>query len=261
MKDPKKGSAEKSWQHNKKQYDLYAREYDDKRHIPTCAFWNNQLDTPAIAKLLGRNLRRKQILDLGCGTGIFTLKMLTLGAKVIGLDNSQSMIKIAAARMPKMRFIIGDARRLPFTPDSFDIVVSNLLIHYLKDLGSLFGEINRVLAPDGEYVFSFHHPIAEVADYRVTDGKVTAQLHPYHHSNSYQWRMSKEMVLISYHHTFENIFGALKKSGFMVADLCEPRPRKGSQSINPTAYAITSQFPNFCAIKAVKILRAANTSL
>jgi ubiquinone/menaquinone biosynthesis C-methylase UbiE len=255
MKDVRKGSAEKSWRHNRKQYDLYAKDYDDKRRKPEWAFWNNQLDTPAVAKLLGKNLRGKQVLDLACGTGIFTLKMAALGAKVIGLDTSQSMIKIASARAPKTRFIVGDARRLPFGAGSFDIVVSNLLIHYLKDLKSLFAEINRVLVPDGEFVFSFHHPIAEVADYRVTEGKATAELHPYYHNDSYQWRMGKDMVLISYHHTFTDIFGALNQSGFVVADLCEPRPRKSSKPINPRAYEITSQFPNFCAIKAVKILK------
>jgi ubiquinone/menaquinone biosynthesis C-methylase UbiE len=252
MKEPQKGSAEQSWRHNKKQYDLYAKEYDEKRHKPEWAFWNNYLDTPAVAKLLGKNLRGRQVLDLACGTGIFSRKMTALGAKIIGLDTSQSMIKIASARAAKTRFIVGDARRLPFETGSFDIVVSNLLIHYLKDLKPLFAEIDRVLVADGEFVFSFHHPIAEVANYRIVRGKATAELHPYYHNDSYRWGMAKKMVLISYHHTFTDIFSALKKSGFVVADLCEPRPRKGSKSINPRAYEVTSQFPNFCAIRAVK---------
>jgi ubiquinone/menaquinone biosynthesis C-methylase UbiE len=252
MKIPQKSSTEKSWRHNKKQYDLYAKEYDEKRRKPEWAFWNNHLDNPAVAKLLGKKLKGKQILDLACGTGIFSRKMKALGARVVGLDTSQSMIKIASSRSPKTGFAVGDARRLPFDTNSFDIVASNLLIHYLKDLKSLFAEINRVLIPDGEFVFSFHHPIAEVADYRIVEGKATAELHPYYHNDSYQWRMGKEMVLISYHHTFTDIFSALKTNGFMVADLCEPRPRKGSKQINPKAYEITSQFPNFCAIRAVK---------
>ncbi|HBY99889.1 MAG TPA: hypothetical protein DEO84_01085 [candidate division Zixibacteria bacterium] len=238
--------------HNKKQYDLYGKLYDIKRQDPVTSFWNDQIDIPAVTKLLKKELKGKRVLDLGCGSGIFARRLVAKGAKVVGIDNSQTMIKLAIPRLPSVKFVTGDARKLPFQNEVYDIIVSNLFIHYTKDLLPLFREINRVLEVNGEFVFSFHHPMAEVTRYRTIKERIAAELLPYYHQDSYKWKMAKRMVLISYHHTFEDIFKALNKSGFMVAELAEPRPQKSKESINPEAFKFTSQYPSFCAIRAIK---------
>jgi ubiquinone/menaquinone biosynthesis C-methylase UbiE len=253
MTSQENSGSDKSYGHNKKQYDLYGKLYDIKRQDPATSYWNDQIDIPAITKLLKKELKGKRVLDLGCGSGIFARRLVAKGARVVGIDNSQTMIKLAISRLPKVKFITGDARKLPFQSGAFDITVSNLFIHYTKDLLPLFREINRVLEDDGEFVFSFHHPTAEVTRYRTIKERITAELMPYYNRNSYKWKMAKKMVLISHHHTFEDIFKALNKSGFLVAELSEPRPQKNTESINPEAFNITSQFPTFCAIRAIKI--------
>jgi ubiquinone/menaquinone biosynthesis C-methylase UbiE len=253
MQKSAKISNNKSWRHNKRQYDLYAPAYDAKRKVPEFSFWNNYLDIPAVLKLLGKVPRGQTVLDMGCGTGLFTRKLAARGVNVIGLDYSTSMIAIASGRMPPGKLIVGDSCRLPIGSEAFDIVVSNLLIHYLKDLRPVFGEVNRILGPKGQFIFTFHHPIAEVADYKIKKGVVAATLSPYYHNQAYRWRMAGKMELISYHHSFENIFSSLKKSGFTVSDLVEPHPPKSAQAVNPDAFEITSRFPNFCGIKAVKL--------
>ncbi len=72
----------------------------------------------------------ERILDLGCGDGILTEKLFTLGAKVIGIDNSPDMI--AAARLRGIDARIMDARSLTFA-NEFDAVFSNAALHWVKD--------------------------------------------------------------------------------------------------------------------------------
>ncbi len=72
----------------------------------------------------------ERILDLGCGDGILTEKLVVLGAKVIGIDNSPDMI--AAARGRGIDARIMDARSLTFARE-FDAVFSNAALHWVKD--------------------------------------------------------------------------------------------------------------------------------
>ncbi len=72
----------------------------------------------------------ERILDLGCGDGILTEKLVALGAKVIGVDNSPDMI--AAARRRGIDARIMDARSLTFASE-FDAVFSNAALHWVKD--------------------------------------------------------------------------------------------------------------------------------
>lgn len=72
----------------------------------------------------------ERILDLGCGDGILTEKLVALGASVIGVDNSPDMI--AAARLRGIDARTMDARSLTFQ-NQFDAVFSNAALHWVKD--------------------------------------------------------------------------------------------------------------------------------
>src|SRR5260370_4514712 len=70
------------------------------------------------------------ILDLGCGDGALTEKLVALGAQVVGIDNSPDMIAAALRRGLDARVI--DARALVFE-NEFDAVFSNAVLHWIKD--------------------------------------------------------------------------------------------------------------------------------
>jgi SAM-dependent methyltransferase len=72
----------------------------------------------------------ERILDLGCGDGVLTEKLVALGAQVTGVDNSEEMI--AAARKRGLDARVADARVLPFD-NEFDAVFSNAVLHWIKD--------------------------------------------------------------------------------------------------------------------------------
>jgi SAM-dependent methyltransferase len=72
----------------------------------------------------------ERILDLGCGDGVLTEKLVALGAQVVGIDSSEEMIMAARKRGLDARAV--DARALPFE-NEFDAVFSNAVLHWIKD--------------------------------------------------------------------------------------------------------------------------------
>lgn len=89
------------------------------------------------------------LLDLGCGTGLFTQRYLNYGGIAVGLDISPGMIEKACSRCRSAQFALGNAEILPFRDDSFDALSSLLAFSYLKEPGSMLQEAYRVLRPGG----------------------------------------------------------------------------------------------------------------
>lgn len=98
------------------------------------------------------------ILDLGCGTGYFApeLKACYPEASYIGLDLSEQMLGVASTKHGEdaALWLAGDAEKLPFADGSIDLVYSSLAIQWCADLPGLFREIERVLSPKGQFMFS-----------------------------------------------------------------------------------------------------------
>ncbi|MFA6584517.1 MAG: hypothetical protein WCS77_09490 [Elusimicrobiaceae bacterium] len=114
-------------------------------------------------------------------------------------------------------------------------------------------ESARLLKKGGAFVFSFHHPFNEILRLKVKGGKPVARVRDrYFHNKSYRWRMAKNMRLVSFHHTMEEVVDALSDCGFTVERLKEPRPAAFARKYNPQAYALTALYPTFCVIKARK---------
>src|SRR4051812_34065620 len=79
-----------------------------------------------------------RVLDVACGTGFVTRR---LRGEVVGLDQSETMVRIAAQRLPNGRAVQGDAVPLPFADDAFDRVFTGSFYGHLLD-----GERERFLA-------------------------------------------------------------------------------------------------------------------
>lgn len=107
------------------------------------------------------------VLDLGCGTGTLTImiKQLHLDVEVTGIDGDPTVLAIAAAKMTRADVSIqwdsGLAYDLPYSDNTFDRVVSSLVIHHLAmpEKQRAFGEVQRVLRPGGEFhILDFGRP-------------------------------------------------------------------------------------------------------
>lgn len=99
-------------------------------------------------------------LDVCCGTGDLALGLASSGASVIGLDFSRNMIEVAANRhlhahseqTSLVRFIIGDAQRLPFRDCTFNTVTIGYGLRNLPNWETGLNEIQRILKPGGEAI-------------------------------------------------------------------------------------------------------------
>lgn len=89
------------------------------------------------------------ILDLGCGDGALTLKIMASGAHVVGVDGSADMVAAARAAGVDARVMNGEA--LSFSQE-FDAVFSNAALHWMTHPDDVIAGIKRALRPGGRFV-------------------------------------------------------------------------------------------------------------
>jgi len=108
------------------------------------------------------------ILDAGCGTGVFTLNILGLGTRVIGLDISQPMLVGARQKAEKYPFraVAGDMGFLPFAGECFDKVVSMTALEFIADGQGAVEDLFRVTKKGGVVVVTTLNSLSPWADRR-----------------------------------------------------------------------------------------------
>ena len=114
----------------------------------------------------------ESILDLGCGDGQLTQRILATGATVVPVDSSPEMV--AAARARGILAQEASAESLPFSDRAFDAVFSNAVLHWVSDQAAMLAQVRRVLKPRGRFVAEMggHGNIAAI---RVALGVVLAR--------------------------------------------------------------------------------------
>jgi len=140
-------------------YDRWAASYD--------ADQNKTRDMAAIALRKSElQLEGRQLLEIGCGTGVNTEWLIKCGGAVTAVDFSEEMLRLARARVhsPNARFLKHDIRSVwPFDDRSFDVVVAMLVLEHIESLGPVFEEATRVIRPGGMFFFSELHPARQHA--------------------------------------------------------------------------------------------------
>lgn len=99
------------------------------------------------------------ILDIGCGTGLLSLKFLEAAKCTInGIDLSEDMLNIWKDKIDKLNLSSrvkikpGDAAKLEFEDSTFDIIASTVTLHHVKDKQQTLNNIYRLLKPKGRFV-------------------------------------------------------------------------------------------------------------
>ena len=109
-----------------------------------------------------------RVLDLGCGTGTLAImvKQAQSAAEVIGLDADPDMLKVAKYKSAQLKapvkFDVGFTNKLPYPDETFDRVLSSIMIHHLKtpDKWQTAQEVYRVLKPGGQlHIIDFGKPV------------------------------------------------------------------------------------------------------
>lgn len=94
------------------------------------------------------------IIDLGCGSGDLTLKLVESGAQVIGIDASESMLAIAGSKVPEAQFLHQDGHSFSVEQE-VDAVFSNAALHWMTRPAEVIASIHRALKPGGRFAAEF----------------------------------------------------------------------------------------------------------
>jgi ubiquinone/menaquinone biosynthesis C-methylase UbiE len=106
--------------------------------------------------------RGGRVIDVGCGGGRLAIAVAEsyLFEGVVGLDLSDKMLQLAKKRASeagvgdRVRFKKGNAEKIPFPDESFDLVVSTLSLHHWSRPKLVFDEVARILRPGGKCVLA-----------------------------------------------------------------------------------------------------------
>lgn len=174
-------------------YNLLADYYNKKEK-----YWDS-FEKDQVFPLLG-NIKNKQILDVGAGTGRLAFRLMNVGAEVTALDVSEVMVDKLKAKNYKLKAVVGEAENLPFVDDIFDMVIATFLIVHLKDLKRFFDEVYRVLKPGGLFLVTNINQ-RKAPEIRV--GKELVEIESYYHK--------PELVI----EELENLAFSVKKNKFV----------------------------------------------
>jgi ubiquinone/menaquinone biosynthesis C-methylase UbiE len=146
---------------NTRYHDAAAHEYDAKWGIDFGETGQEQV-RQKLVKALGGEKRASfpEALEIGSGTGYFSLNLLQLGVvgELTATDISPGMLSRLAATAENLGLAVKTVRTeaevLPFADESFDLVFGHAVLHHIPDLDKAFAEFRRVLRPGGAIAFA-----------------------------------------------------------------------------------------------------------
>jgi ubiquinone/menaquinone biosynthesis C-methylase UbiE len=183
-----------STQKNQIGYDLWAKQYDqelnstiavDEEHFSS--HWNH--------------LRNQRVLEIGCGTGRNTKRLIAQENDVTALEISSGMLAVAKEKLQPdaVRFIEADFMTTPLLDgEQYAGILTSLVLEHIGNLPVFFKRVNRLLTPNGEFFLSEIHParIAKGTQANFTDPTT-----------------GENIRLVSYAHSSEEVLSASKEAG------------------------------------------------
>ncbi len=252
------------WEINSKYWIEYHEELDDD----TGDFNRQVIIDPVLWELIG-DIKGLNVLDAGCGNGYLTRKLTQKGAHAIGVDFSQTFINYCRKKEEAQKlgctFIQASLDDLSeFKSNSFDLVVSNIVMVDILDYKQAFREIGRILKKKGRFIWSNLHPIfarhgalgirlpsdtrrREEYRYRIIDR--------YFETGACEIQWFGDVPLWQFDRTLAEYSKGLKDAGFVISEIKEPKPSTETILTNPHLFAEGGweRFPIFIIIDCLKI--------
>lgn len=185
---------------------------------------------PALRAMLP-DLANRRVLDLGCGFGWHCRYAAEQHAEaVVGVDLSQNMLARARQLTNDSRITYRRAaiEEVDFPEESFHVVLSSLVFHYVQNVEHVCQRIYRWLIPGGSFVLSVEHPIftARAEQDWWYDARGNRCHWPVDHYQQEGMRHTAWLVddVIKYHRTVATYLNMLLVAGFSITQVCEPTP-------------------------------------
>lgn len=221
----------------------YAALIDTKPH-------NAYYDRPATVSLWPDSLDGLNVLDAGCGPGVYSELLVQRGANVVACDASDRMLQLAQRRSEKAEYEVALRQvdlSLPLTMfdgAEFEFINAPLCLDYIEDWNAVFQEFYRVLRPGGSVVFSCEHP-AHTAAYHKTDQYFAVE------KVLTTWNgFGTPIEMPSFRRSLQQIVMPLIESGFTIEKLIEPLPTDDFRQADLRRYLELMHRPAFLHVRA-----------
>lgn len=217
--------------------------------------FNEFLDMPTTFWLLPKRLKGVRVLDAGCGSGLYCIRLAKMGAKVSGIDISEKMIEIAGKETPKdlkVSYVIGSIYKMPFRRNTFDLIICNYVLENVEDITIVFKEFYRVLKEGGECIFSISHPLRALAQKVEKNGKEVWVIENYYDKSIRESDLGDGLVVKKYKRNLEDYSRAIREAGFLISEIIEPRPIKEGAETDPSNYKKAMRLPQLLTMKLKK---------
>lgn len=214
---------------------------------PDGDFAKRHLLNPVLLRLLG-DVRRRRVLDAGCGQGYFSRMLADRGAIVVGVEPGQSLFDYAqekeTERRQGIRYIQADLSRLPRLSPPFDLCVASMVLPVIPDWTAAMRSCIAALAPGGIFVFAVNHPCferlwltwQEHGCYRVSEYFVPYEIDGPHGAD--------------FHRPLSAYLNELIGLGCRLLEIAEPRLDPVAVAAGPDGIDAYVHLPNFPVVAA-----------
>ncbi len=179
-------------------------------------------------RVLG-NVRDKDVLELGCGGAQWSIELTRLGARCVGLDNSERQLEFARKAIEEaglhISLIHASAESVPLPDQSFDIIFCDHGAMTFADPTLTVPEVARLLRPGGLFAFN-----AETALHFICFDTALDRISTELHASYFDKRSDEGDGSVCFSLPYGEWIKLFKKSGFEVEDLLEIRPPQGATS-------------------------------
>ena len=216
---------------------------------------NDTLEKPVILELVG-DLSKRRILDLGCGDAAFGREALNKGCQTyLGIEGSHKIVEAAQQGLAGTigKVVQAEVENWDYPAEAFDLVVSRLVLHYVKDVEAVFKQVHQTVIGGGRFVFSVEHPVITSCD-RGWPGNGPRQDWIVDNYFNTGRRVTSWLggQVVKYHRTVENYFVGLQQAGFVVESVREAEPQREWFEQADT-YQRRQRIPLFLIMAAQKI--------
>lgn len=245
-----KGTAEESrsaWDINASLYDEVQGETGDAAH--------ELVYDPEICDLIG-DVTDKRVLDAGCGNGCWSRRLARKAKSVTGVDSSSELVKLARekANPGNVQYEAQDlTEELGFEDESFELILSSMVLHYMPSLDTAVAEFSRVLADNGEALICVQHPMYQYHYRAQARAGKESPIFPstigyFDRTPLKQVTLFGKMEVPTYNRTLEDYICIFAANHFVLTDLREPQFTEELLEVMPR-YREVSEVPRVVIMK------------